>query len=151
MSSPAPSHDAAGFARDVRAIGDACTAVLAQLDEALVAQRRGVLALAAVAGIDERTAAALSRATLGPEPGLRAPVVTSADAADTAIDPNAETAPTLATAAIYQSAALSISLAFHNAVAAQQMLGVLAQAIVAQGAAKILARPASEAPPSRTE
>lgn len=142
MTTQAPSPEAAGFTRDVRAIGDACAAVLARLDEVLAAQRRSVLALAAAAGIDGDAVAALQRDTLGNAPPAPAP---PAPAPPTGTGAPAD-APAVAIGALYHSAALSISLAFHNAVAAQQMLGVLAQAVVAQGAAKLLGRPAAGAP-----
>lgn len=142
MTTHAPSPEAAGFARDVRAIGDACAVVMARLDEVLVAQRRGVLALAAAAGIDGDAVAALQRATLGDEPAAPTPPVPAPPAGTS----GPADAPAVAIGALYHSAALSISLAFHNAVAAQQMLGVLAQAVVAQGAAKLLGRPAAGAP-----
>jgi hypothetical protein len=130
---------ATDFARDVRAIGDACAAVLAQLDEVLAAQRRGVLALAAAAGIDGDTVAALRRDALVAAPAAPAPPASAVAGAGAVTD----SPPAVAIAALCHSAALSISLAFHNAVASQQMLGILAQAIVAQGAAKLLGRPAA--------
>ena len=143
MTGHAPAAEAADFAREVRAIGDACAAVLAQLDEVLAAQRRSVLALAAAAGIDGDAVAAVQRNTLGAEPAapaLPAPASPAAGAYAPAGAP-----PAVAITALYHSAALSISLAFHNAVAAQQMLGVLAQAVVAQGAAKLLGCPGAAA------
>jgi killing trait domain-containing protein len=143
VTAHAPPAEAANFAREVRAIGDACAAVLAQLDEVLAAQRRGVLALAAASGVDGDAVAAVQRNTLGAEPAAPAPPPPASPAAGACAP--ADSPPAVAIAALYHSAALSISLAFHNAVAAQQMLGVLAQAVVAQGAAKLLARPGAAA------
>nr|WP_276604032.1 RebB family R body protein [Nannocystis pusilla] len=45
----------------------------------------------------------------------------------------------LARAALYQVAAHAIGMALHNAVAAQQQLSVLGQAVAAQAAARVLA------------
>jgi hypothetical protein len=69
MSVEAPPADAAGFARDVRMIGDACAAVLARLNDVLAAQQRSVIALAAAAGVDGRLVDEVNRVTLGSEAG----------------------------------------------------------------------------------
>ncbi len=142
------ASEAESFARDIRLIGEACAATLARLDETLAAQRRGVLALAAVAGVDVEALEAPGRAPVTPEPEGSAGAMGKAGAmgdagasASSAVESaSASASPAIARAALYQSAALSMSHALHNAVAAQQHLGVLAQAIVAQGAVKLLSR-----------
>jgi hypothetical protein len=125
------SDEAEAFARTAAAVTSAVTQAIAQLEAVLAAQRRGIVALAATGGLElPATPAGVSALedNVPKDMSERAPV--SAAQGDPA---------GLARAALYQVAAHAIGMALHNAVAAQQHLNVLGQAVAAQVAARVLA------------
>ncbi|PCC70719.1 Killing trait domain-containing protein [Nannocystis exedens] len=125
------NDEAEAFARTASAVTQAVTRALAQLEAVLAAQRRGIVALAAVGGIE-------LPALPAPAPALDDQVPKDMSEGTPASEAQDDPAG-LARAALYQVAAHAIGMALHNAVTAQQHLNVLGQAVAAQAAARVLA------------
>ncbi|MFZ6182440.1 RebB family R body protein [Nannocystis pusilla] len=125
------TDEAEAFARTATAVTSAVTQAIAQLEAVLAAQRRGIVALAACGGLELPTLPVSAPALSEDVPkDMSEGAPTSAAGGDPA---------GLARAALYQVAAHAIGMALHNAVAAQQQLSVLGQAVAAQAAARVLA------------
>ncbi|MCY1057315.1 RebB family R body protein [Nannocystis sp. SCPEA4] len=123
----ANDHERDEFARTAAAATAAVSGTLAQLEAVLAAQRRGIVALAAAGGVE-----------LPSLTGVSGDV--SKDMAVGTCPGGLEGDSTgLAAAMVRHTAAHAICLALYNAVAAQQQLNVLAQAVTAQVAARALA------------
>lgn len=123
--------EAEAFARTASAVTSAVTQAIAQLEAVLAAQRRGIVALAACGGLELPTLPLDASVLSEPAPK---------DMSEGASNGGTQGDPAgLARAALYQVAAHAIGMALHNAVAAQQQLSVLGQAVAAQAAARVLA------------
>jgi hypothetical protein len=120
-------HEGHEFARTAAAATAAVSGALAQLEAVLAAQRRGIVALAAAGGVELPSLPAVN-------------VDVPKDMANGACPEGLDGDSTgVAAAMVRHTAAHAISLALYNAVAAQQQLNVLAQAVTAQVAARALA------------
>lgn len=145
-----------GIEEQLVEIGTAVAKVLDELNAVTERQRQSILALAVDASTaahsQERKAAAAERQASPP------PAVAAAELAPVSAQPQAqgeqrslEQAEAHALALVYEAAAQAISLAFQNAVQAQQQLNTIAQAATTEGVALIYAETtAAEAqrPPS---
>lgn len=123
----ATEHDGQELARTAAAVTAAVSGALAQLEAVLAAQRRGIVALAAVGKLEVELPSVAPIEVNVPKDMPRGADDRGGDAAG------------LAGAALCHAAAHAIGLALYNAVAAQQQLQVLAQAVTAQAAARVLA------------
>jgi hypothetical protein len=123
-------NSATHFASSAQAIGQACAAVLALLNEVTAVKRESILALATLPS--EAPAADAAKAPTAPS--LTAAVTHAEGLAATLSQQPAETPLHLLECA----AAQAIAMAIQNTVAADQQLDILAQAILAKRAAQLL-------------